>query len=60
MKEEKKGLLIYQICEKSFQLLRKQGQPILGSIYLKDLTSSYVILQEKNTHVEVTLNISGG
>ena len=37
-----------------------KGQTISGTIYLKDLTSSYVILQEKNTHVEVTLNISGG
>lgn len=37
-----------------------KGQPVSGTIVLKELTSSYVILQESNTRVEVTLTISGG
>jgi len=37
-----------------------KGQIISGTIYLKEVTSSYVILQEKNTQLEITLTISGG
>lgn len=37
-----------------------KGQIVFGSIYLKEVTSSFVILQEKNTQLEITLTISGG
>ncbi len=37
-----------------------KGEIVSGSIYLKEVTSSYVILQEKNSQLEITLTISGG
>jgi hypothetical protein len=37
-----------------------KGQTVSGTIYLKEVTSSFVILQEKNTQLEITLAISGG
>jgi hypothetical protein len=37
-----------------------KGQTVFGTIFLKEVTSSYVILQEKNTQLEITLTISGG
>ncbi len=36
-----------------------RGDPLLGGVVLKDLTPSYIVLQHAETHLELTVALSG-